>query len=84
MRGVLADEKGCAEKMIELRVEGYCHDCPDFEADVTTTKDIFEGRYDPVAGEHKDWAYVRTTIRCSHANRCRAVKRYLEKQQKGE
>lgn len=60
--------------MIELKVEEYCHDCPDFEPDVHKDKYV----------DAEDNLYLqRTTIRCEHAARCRAVKRYLEKQ-KGE
>lgn len=61
--------------MIKLKVEEYCHDCPDFEADV------YKARCDNL----EMLAFVtHTTITCAHAARCRAVKRYLEKQQKGE
>lgn len=69
--------------MIELKVEEYCHDCPDFEADVIKRGGMTA---------HCDWpngselvvSPSYTTIHCAHAARCRAVKRYLEKRQKGE
>ena len=70
--------------MIELKVEEYCHSCPDFEADVTKSKDSYESRYNPMTMETEEHVFVRTTVRCEHAARCRAVKRYLEKRQKGE
>lgn len=69
--------------MIELKVEAYCHDCPDFEPDVTKNRDRYEGGYDPITMETAVIEVMTTTVRCQHAARCRAVKRYLEKQ-KGE
>ena len=70
--------------MIELKVEEYCHDCPDFEADVIKSKESYENRYNPMTMQTEEHVFVRTTVHCAHANRCRAVKRYLEKKQKGE
>lgn len=67
--------------MIELKVEEYCHDCPDFEADVLKHGDT-KGYYD-FSGELVVTPSY-TIVYCAHANRCRAVKRYLEKKQKGE
>lgn len=71
--------------MIELKVEEYCHNCPDFEADVTKHGGMRLYDYPWVPGESEvEVVGVHTTVRCAHAARCRAVKRYLEKQQKGE
>lgn len=61
--------------MIELKVEEYCHNCPDFEADVVKNR---------IRDVVVFVDYTDTTITCAHAARCRAVKRYLEKQSKGE
>lgn len=66
--------------MIELKVESYCHDCPDFEADVSKRRETLRDDGSDVALLE----YQYTMVRCAHAARCRAVKRYLEKQQKGE
>lgn len=70
--------------MIKLKVEEYCHDCPDFEADVVKTDKVCVSNYDWLTDSRVELTRVETIVTCSHANRCRAVKRYLEKQQKGE
>ena len=62
--------------MITLKVEEYCHDCPDFEPEVIKHKIRDEINF---VGD----IMMNTHIYCQHAARCRAVKRYLEKQ-KGE
>lgn len=51
--------------MIELKIEGYCHGCPNFESDV----------YKNYAGE-----YNRTAIFCKHHDKCASIKQYIEKQ----
>lgn len=70
--------------MIELKVEMYCHECPDFEADVSSRTESIDVGYNTFLGEFETKKVHSTTVRCAHAARCRAVKRYLEKQQKGE
>ena len=51
--------------MIELRVEDYCHDCPDFEPDCC--KVYANGKIE------------RVMVRCAYANRCRRITERLEK-----
>lgn len=63
--------------MIRLEVEPYCQDCLDFEPDVTKPTRMYAA--DEVVGALGD-----TVVRCEYRNRCRAVKRYLEQQMKGE
>ena len=70
--------------MIKLKVEEYCHNCPDFEADVTKTDKVYASNYDWLTDSRVELTRSDTIVTCAHANRCRAVKRYLEKQQKGE
>lgn len=53
---------------IELKVEDYCQNCPDFDAKVSTTQLVFGEAYNP----------TNTIITCSHKNRCAGIKRYLE------
>lgn len=58
--------------MIILDVEKYCHECPVFEADVHS----YEWFSNDVKVEH------RHHIRCKYRDRCRAIKGYLEKENK--
>lgn len=65
--------------MIFLKVEDYCHNCPDFEADVKTS-----------CAEHWDMerhSYIRlvnTLITCEHCDRCACQMKYLEDQKRKE
>lgn len=54
---------------IELKIEDYCQNCPDFEGEVH--------KY-PVCPMDSNVRYNNTVITCSHKNRCAAIKRYLE------
>jgi hypothetical protein len=56
---------------ISLEVQDYCHQCPDFEAEVD------KERLFAVNGDVR----ISTTIRCKHSSRCRAIKKYLSKQE---
>lgn len=58
--------------MIILDVEKYCHECPEFEADVCSS---------PIYNNDTH-IETRHTIYCKHCNRCRAIKRHLEKENK--
>ena len=58
--------------MIELRVADYCHDCPDFEPETSTTttrvpSDLCGGRV----------VQLRTVVTCVNANRYNAITNYL-------
>lgn len=69
--------------MIELRVKEYCHNCPDFEADVD--KDILTMTSDdPYQFNSINKKIVRTTVLCKHRYRCESVKDYLNTQNKPE
>ncbi len=64
---------------ITLKVEDYCQNCPDFEADVDKETlycrddfDIFE----PL--KHM----TETTVTCKHRDRCACVKEYIERNMK--
>lgn len=58
---------------IKLEVEGYCQECMDFKADVTGPERAIYG--------NKELVFVSDTIvRCEYRNRCRNIKRYLERQ----
>lgn len=69
--------------MITLKVEDYCHDCPDFEPDVEKEVQRWEGvDYDTMTSY--DYTRAHTTIYCKHRYRCESVKSYLERQKKEE
>ncbi len=57
--------------MIELYVEEYCSNCPDFEAEVD--KDCYE-----------NGVYVKriTRISCKNMDKCREIMKYLKEQVK--
>lgn len=54
--------------MIKLKVEDYCHDCPMFEAHVTT-----------YTGRTVDGLCGNVVINCEYKNACDNIKRYLER-----
>ena len=63
--------------MIKLDIQDYCHGCLDFEADVEKGRKTLVG-YDCLGYEE---AFISdTVVRCAHRNRCKAIKRYLEKE----
>ena len=57
--------------MIRLDIKEYCDWCCDFEPDVTAPEKLYMGEA-IVMGD--------TIIRCTHAKRCEAIKRYLMRQ----
>lgn len=58
--------------MIKLEVEDYCHTCGGFEADVTGPVSVWNADGEYHVGD--------TIIRCAYRNRCKNIKRHLEKQ----
>ena len=62
--------------MIRLNVEDYCHQCMDFDPDVTQAKRMFT--------DDDDIALTDTIIQCEHRRRCEAIKKYLIRQAKEE
>lgn len=60
--------------MIRIEVEDYCHQCLDFEADVTKPERLYIGIEDRVLGD--------TVVHCKYRKRCAAIKRFLEQQAK--
>lgn len=59
--------------MIRVDVQEYCDCCCDFEPEVTRPKKYFKDDYDEITvGD--------TIIRCTHAKRCEAIRRYLMRQ----
>lgn len=62
---------------IELDIKDYCCDCCDFVPDVTnpervTLADIWNNE---ILSRQ-----TNTIVRCAHANRCEAIRRYLTRQ----
>lgn len=62
--------------MIKLDIREYCHNCLDFEADVERGQKCLMHRDDAGTMIHQ----TDTIVRCEHRNRCKAIKRYLEKE----
>ena len=61
--------------MIELKVENYCQNCPDFEAAQKKDSCYYEDLLERCE-------IVNITVYCEFAERCKAMKRYLEKHSK--
>lgn len=57
--------------MIELKVEEYCHECPEFEAETQKSYLSADGKI----------AAVECVVVCEHAQKCRCIKRFWEGQQ---
>ncbi len=64
--------------MIRVEVEEYCQNCLDFNPDVTKPQRVIA----PMTEEPLHLG--NTVIRCSYRNRCASIKRYLERQSKGD
>lgn len=62
--------------MIRLVVEDYCHNCPDFEAEVHVEK-LYLDNYDVLPIRPKN--IYETMVTCAKAHRCAAQVRYLER-----
>lgn len=52
--------------MIRIDVEGYCHECLDFEADVTKPQRNLETN-----------TWGDTVVQCKYRKRCSGIRRYL-------
>ena len=65
--------------MITLKVEKYCHNCPDFEPDVEKDCQTLY-RDDPFSSMHKTkvLSFCETTVQCQHRYRCEAIMCHLE------
>ena len=55
--------------MIELKVDEYCHNCPEFEAQV-----------DKVYRTYKAEPEVHTTVTCEHRSKCECIRKCVESQ----
>ncbi len=62
--------------MIRVDVQPYCSECFDFDPDITKPVKLYGSFLDDDTIARTD-----TIIRCSHAKRCEAIKRYLEHQE---
>lgn len=62
---------------INLKVEEYCHNCPDFEPE-KKVEHLTE--IDLTARIPTDIHKYETTISCKHCKRCAAQFKYLQKQ----
>lgn len=58
--------------MIVLKVEDYCHNCPEFEPELE--KDMREAiGIDITSRTETREVYCKTTVTCVHCHRCAAV-----------
>ena len=57
--------------MIRLDIQPYCSDCYDFDPDVIKPSKMYDETGVVIATSD-------TVVRCSHAKRCEAIKRYLD------
>lgn len=64
---------------INLNVEEYCHNCPDFEPVTEKEKLHMEG-FDPGTYTNVNKTICETTVECKYKKRCAAQIRYLRKQ----
>lgn len=62
--------------MIRVNVEDYCQSCMEFSAEVTPPVRSFS--------ENMAVKQTDTIIQCTHRSRCETIKRYLDRQLKGE
>ena len=60
--------------MINLEVNEYCHNCPEFKPLVD--KEYYESGY----GDE----FTNTTVMCKYAQRCEAIAEYFKKHAKHE
>ena len=59
--------------MIKLQIEKYCHDCPEFEAQVD--KAYFLHLIDPE---------IHTVVTCRHRGKCECIRKYVEREERKE
>lgn len=59
--------------MIELSVEDYCHECPEFDPEVN--KSILKLWNDSKL-------FVSTTVFCKYTQRCKAMEKHFSKGEK--
>lgn len=58
--------------MIVLKVEEYCHNCPEFEPDVDKDKEeMYE--YNLMARSESRQVSCTTTVTCQHRHRCAVI-----------
>ena len=63
--------------MIDLKVESYCQQCPEFEADVK--KDSFvEEDFDDIHNYVIERTITNTSVTCKHRTRCLGMVEYLK------
>ena len=66
--------------MITLKVEEYCHNCPDFEPN-KKLECLHAEYFNNDIMEHEFVRKYETTISCKYRKRCLAQMEYLRKQQ---
>ena len=69
--------------MITLKVEDYCHNCPEFEPDVDKNEHELVD-YNCMTRVEKRIVHCTTTVTCQHRHRCAAIYEHAAKQVKKE
>ncbi len=64
---------------INLKVEEYCQNCPDFDP-VTDKHTLHMEGFDPGTYTNVNKTICETTVECKYKRRCAAQMRYLQKQ----
>lgn len=67
--------------MINVQVPNYCQNCPEFEPVVKKELRDFT-RFSVRDNDYVGEKYCDTTITCVHAERCWAIHKYIQKEEK--
>ena len=67
--------------MITLKVEEYCHNCPEFEPDVDKDEQEMIS-YDMSMRQENRTIYCTTTVTCQHRYKCAAIYEHASKTRK--
>ena len=67
--------------MIDLKVESYCSQCPEFEADVKKESFVAENHEDMYIIER---TITNTSVTCKHRTRCLGMVEFLKGEIKRE
>ena len=63
--------------MINLKVDSYCHNCPEFEADVKKESFVADD-LDDIHNYVIERTITNTSVTCKHRTRCLGMVEYLK------
>ena len=61
--------------MIELKIEDYCQNCPEFTPELNTQSYSKESFFEPVI--ETEYYHI---VGCVHAERCKEITRHIQKE----